>query len=95
MKDNHNAVEPFFLFFLLASCCIAAWGFLLSGCSSSDNPEVKRGAFVDSEVKGLEYRAGHIYGLTGDEGLFYYHDGATIVFSLGGMDIGSRLTQRH
>lgn len=59
---------------------------LIVGCgdsSSSSNPNVQTGTFVDSPVKGLYYVSGSQSGTTDTNGTFKYETGKTVKFYLG------------
>lgn len=67
----------------------------LTGCGgggdsspSTPPPEVKKGIFTDSPVKGLYYETETQSGLTNDLGEFSYIEGESITFRLGGSVLG-------
>ncbi|MCP4325148.1 MAG: hypothetical protein GY787_25545 [Alteromonadales bacterium] len=53
------------------------------------------GVFIDSPVGGVDYVAGSITGRTNSKGEFNYHEGDTVSFSIGGIELGSALAQAH
>lgn len=67
---------------------------LLAGCfggsSSSSNPRVLTGTFIDSAVSGLDYQGTDTAAsTTDDQGQFQYRQGETISFSIGDLPLGS------
>lgn len=60
------------------------------GGSPTDNvqPGSETARFVDSAVSGIEYRAGDYYGLTGDNGEFFYNPDDIIEFNIGRLNLG-------
>jgi len=70
-------------------------GSLLSGCGgggsggSSGSTSILSGSFIDSPVEGLSYRSGSQSGVTDSKGTFTYEAGQNIVFSIGGVTLGT------
>jgi len=62
-----------------------------SSCSNSNNssPTVATGYFIDSAVQGLKYISGSQSGVTGADGSFKYEVGKPIIFSIGGITLGT------
>lgn len=58
------------------------------GCSGSGD-DALTGTFVDSPVSGLAYNTPTMSGLTDAQGKFYYLNGETVTFSVGGITLGS------
>lgn len=70
---------------------------LLAGCfdgssssSSSSDPKVRTGTFVDSAVSGLDYQGSRTAASSTDEsGQFRYVPGETLSFAIGDLDLGT------
>lgn len=79
-----SLLSTFFTLFL-AAC----------GSSGSDagNPAIKEGIFLDSAVEGLNYESGGQSGITDEDGTFFFEEGQSIRFSLGGIVIGEAIPQ--
>lgn len=62
-----------------------------SGSSSSSNTTstTKIGYLVDSPVEGVEYVCGSKTGMTGTDGSFQYDEGASCIFKIGAVTVGS------
>ena len=80
---------PIFFFFGLVFFSVIVF---LSGCGSSDSDPLNSGVFIDSAVQGLDYQSGSKVGVTNEDGKFYYTDKDSVVFSLGGLSIGTSLS---
>ena len=59
------------------------------GSDSSTPPEIAQGVFKDSNVAGLTYRSGSQRGTTDQNGMFNYEVGKEVIFSIGGVELGS------
>jgi hypothetical protein len=71
-------------------------GILFSGCggggggSSSVTPETKTGYLIDTAVRGIDYKdSSGKSGKTGIDGAFTYTVGSNVIFSLGGLELGT------
>ena len=86
--SKKRSISKIFLIGLIISLTAFTTSVFLFGCGSSESDPVLTGIFVDSAVQGLEYQYGNKIGKTDENGRFYYHDKKSIVFSLGGVEIG-------
>ncbi len=81
---------------LFATACLLAMAALIGcggggGDSSSGGPvgdDALTGVFLDNAVEGLMFKTPTQSGKTDEDGTFYYMDGETVTFSLGGARIG-------
>lgn len=64
------------------------WSGCDGGSNSSQTAVVRSGVFVDSPVKGLEYRTDTLTGLTETDGTFRYLEGETVAFYIGNIFLG-------
>ncbi|MBU2979318.1 hypothetical protein [Alteromonas sp. C1M14] len=63
----------------------------ITACGSSDSESeanLLEGVFLDSAVEGLAYKTDTLSGVTDEKGTFYYHEGESITFSIGGIELG-------
>ncbi|MEG3766659.1 hypothetical protein [Alteromonas sp. 14N.309.X.WAT.G.H12] len=70
---------------------IATAVLAITACGSGDSEDgetLLSGVFLDSAVEGLEYETASMSGVTDEEGTFYYHEGESITFSIGGIELG-------
>ena len=81
---------------IILSVSVFVLTFVFSGCggggsdsSSGNATETKSGVFLDSAVKGLTYKTVSKSGKTDAEGKFNYKNGEKVLFSLGGIQLGS------
>lgn len=51
--------------------------------------ELRSGIFVDSPVQGLAFVSGNTQGITNAQGDFIYEFGASVAFSIGGIELGT------
>ncbi|HEC26304.1 MAG TPA: hypothetical protein ENI67_02725 [Gammaproteobacteria bacterium] len=70
--------------YLLASC-----GGGGSGGGSTSSSQIQSGSFIDSPVEGLSYRSGSQSGITDSKGAFTYEAGQDVIFSIGGVTLGT------
>lgn len=84
-------------YFMRASCVkftvlFVAAAFMGIGCDSGNGGTptsvISSGVFVDSPVKGLEYKTATREGLTETDGSFRYADGETVAFYIGNIFLG-------
>ncbi|WP_193072560.1 carboxylesterase/lipase family protein [Pseudomonas sp. FME51] len=79
----------------LAGIIPATMTLLLAGCfdgssSSSSDPKVRTGTFVDSAVSGLDYQGSRTAASSTDEsGQFRYVPGETLSFAIGELELGA------
>jgi len=78
--------DLFSILFLGLTLLIPA--MFLPACGSSDPESLNSGIFVDSPVQGLEFKSGSREGITDAAGKFFYGDNDTVIFRLGGIEIG-------
>lgn len=76
------------------SAVLAISLFGLSACGGSSNnsfeaPTILDGVFKDSNVSGLSFVSGRQKGITDKNGKFTYEEGKPVVFSVGGVELGS------
>ena len=79
---QRKALIRFFIFILII--------WLLTGCSdsSSSDPEVLQGSFIDGAVEGLDYATRSQQGITDADGTFKYIEGEEVTFKLADIVIG-------
>lgn len=63
-------------------------GIGCGGGGGDSSAPLLRGTFVDSPVEGLEYETQTQIGVTDTNGTFMYHQGETVSFHLGDIDLG-------
>lgn len=74
----------------LTLLAVAIAGALVSGCGGSDGPTTVTGVFLDYAVEGMDYVAGsNPKTSTNAKGEFSCNTGETVVFSVGGLALGS------
>jgi len=84
-----KSVNKFFILFFIITIIS---GF--NGCSSSSDSsldkesDLYKGSFIDSPVKGIEYKTQTQTGITDSQGIFYYFQGETISFYAGDIKLG-------
>jgi len=79
------------LFFM--SCSSSSDGSGGSDGSDGSGASSSSGVFVDSPVSGLQYNTGTQSGLTDSNGRFFFQDGETVTFSIGGLVLGSGIAR--
>ena len=85
---NHQRICFYTLSVLVMTLLI-----VLSACVSSPKSLLFKGIFIaGGRVEGLEFKSGHKQGLTDSKGLFYFNEGDTVAFYLGGVKIGDDIS---
>lgn len=87
---------------VLRFACLSLFSLLFVSCSTEDagsepdkpkpqEPRLKTGVFVDSEVGGLRYTTGTQSGTTNANGEFFYYEGENIIFYVGDIELGTAI----
>lgn len=75
-------------FYILTGVCVSSL-LMISACVSTTPSELHAGVFTaGGRVAGLEYKSSHKQGITDSRGVFYFNEGDTVEFFLGGTRIG-------
>ena len=89
MKNRSWTIHPLPIFILMASLISALCVLVFIGCgSTTDSEALWASVFADDIVVGMQYESGNRTGLTDETGKFYYKEGETVYFKIGGLPIG-------
>ena len=89
MKNRSWPVPPLIVIAGAATVILTLCVLSFVGCgSTTDSEAMLTGIFLDNVVEGMRYKCGDRTGYTDSEGKFYFKEGETVYFSIGGLPIG-------